>query len=86
MPYPRPTDPVRAQIVARLEQLQFAVGDGVLETILIRDGHYIGRRFRVDGAHAVWIHAEPDIRFWSDAGELLDVLKLDAGNPERVVA
>jgi hypothetical protein len=97
MPSQFPADRIRSEVFARLTTLQAAQAglavqgcDGgpaeMIETILIREGHYVGRRFRIEGAHAVWLESEAEIRFWSDAGELLEVLRLVDGEVKRVVA
>jgi hypothetical protein len=85
MPIPRLSERIRTQVVTRFQQHGLAENEDVLETILIREGRYVGRRFRVDGASAVWIDAEQEIRIWTDSGELLDVLKLEDA-PDRDVA
>ncbi len=40
-------------------------------TLLIRDGHYVGRRFAFDGVQAVWLAAEKILCFYDDNGQML---------------
>lgn len=90
MPSQIPQDRVRTELLARLRAHQPAEDASapadVIETILIREGHYVGRRFRVDGAHAVWLESEAEIRIWADSGELVEVIRLVGGEMQRVVA
>ncbi len=41
------------------------------ETILIRDGHYCGRRFQADHGHAVWFLEENQIKVYLADGKVL---------------
>ena len=44
------------------------------ETVLIRDGHYCGRRFEMDGNSAVWFIEENQIKCFSKDGSLHTVV------------
>ena len=54
------------------------------ETVLIRDGHYCGRRFEMDGNSAVWFIEENQIKCFSQDGSLHTVV--DAIVADRRVA
>ena len=54
------------------------------ESILIRDGHYCGRRFESGGMSAVWFIEENQIKFFGKEGALHSVV--DAVDDQRSVA
>jgi hypothetical protein len=41
------------------------------ETILIRDGHYCGRRFQAEHGHAVWFLEENQIKVYLSDGQVI---------------
>lgn len=45
------------------------------ETILIRDGLYCGRRFRIAGLQAVWFFEEDELKFYDASGRMQRVLR-----------
>jgi hypothetical protein len=49
--------------------------DNLEEMILIRDGFYCGRRFRVDGHQAVWFCEENELKFYDCDGHLSRVVR-----------
>jgi hypothetical protein len=42
----------------------------LLESILVRDGYYCGRRFDCDGMQAVWFAEENEIKFYGRDGRV----------------
>jgi hypothetical protein len=56
------------------------------ETILIRDGHYCGRRFKADGHEAIWFVEENELKFFHPDGSLVEVVDLTTPAMERKVA
>lgn len=64
------------QLVQRIfADLQLPSAIGCEETILIRNGFYCGRRFAVDGAHAVWFCEENQIKVYGPEGKVLKVVQ-----------
>lgn len=63
---------VRARIRALFQDAGVAESD-VRETILIRGGHYCGRRFTAAGCQAVWFVEENQIKFSSREGQIVSV-------------
>ena len=55
--------------------------DTLEETILIRDGFYCGRRFRVDGHQAVWFCEENELKIYDADGHVSRVVRPTAGRP-----
>lgn len=47
------------------------------ERLLIRDGHYCGRRFNGDQHFAVWFIEEKELKFYGPDGAILDTFNLD---------
>ncbi len=68
---------VRAGIVRVLNDLGFDGPKPLEETLLVRDGHYCGRRFIREDATAVWFHEEGEVKFYSADGSLVDARPID---------
>ena len=65
------TEIVRREVVSTLEELGATTGDCLVETLLIRDGYYCGRRFYCDGYQAVWFIEEAQIKYFDTEGQLV---------------
>lgn len=48
----------------------------LLDTILLRDGKYVGRSFRCGGILAMWMIEPGLVTFYDEAGELLRVVSV----------
>ena len=62
-----------------------------VETLLIRDGYYRGRRFQHQGYQAVWFAEEEEIKFFLPDGQLatsmnVDPLPVESYVPQRRAA
>jgi len=51
-------------------------GERFCETLLLRDGHYCGRRFVCEQFHAVWFLQEGVIKVFGSEGEFLESIQL----------
>lgn len=51
------------------------------ESLLIRGGHFCGRRFELDGMSAVWFVEENELKVYDRQGELLAAV--DASSVEQ---
>ncbi|MCA9176671.1 MAG: hypothetical protein KDB14_19420 [Planctomycetales bacterium] len=67
------TESVRQRVKSLLHSMG-ADGDTIEETVLIRDGHYCGRRFELDGNSAVWFVEENQIKCFTPDGALHTVV------------
>lgn len=65
------TECIRREVATTFEDLGAARGDCVIETLLIRDGYYCGRRFYCDGYQAVWFVEENQIKYFDAQGQLV---------------
>jgi hypothetical protein len=65
-----------AQQIAAARELISEAGNEIVESILLRDGHYIGRKFRFDGGHAIWECGEPQLSIYKQDGTLVKRLAL----------
>ena len=74
MNVPRDASSVREIILNMLPELGMDSAD-FCETILIRDGHYAGRRFEFAGGRAIWFVNEDQVKFYSESA-LLKTLRL----------
>lgn len=66
------------QAVRRAVHEAFAEQNGddvdVIESILLRDSAYCGRRFAAGGRQAIWFVEENQVKFYSASGSVTDVL------------
>ena len=69
------------QIVAARELLSEG-GNEIIESILLKDGHYIGRKFRFDGGHAIWECGEPLLSIYGQEGTLVKQIALVPEQPQ----
>jgi hypothetical protein len=60
-----------AQQIAAARKLVSETGKEIVESILLRDGHYCGRKFRFDEGHAIWKCGEPQLSIYSGDGILV---------------
>lgn len=56
------------------------------ETVLVREGYYVGRRFVFEGCEAVWMLDCDQVFLTTDAGEELPPIDLSRGASERPAA
>jgi hypothetical protein len=71
-----PISVVRQKVLAAFRAMGAADG-GCSETILIKDRHVVGRRFRQGGFEAVWVAGEHSISIFNKAGDLIEMQSLD---------
>jgi len=69
---------IRNLIREKLNHFGSTAEVGPNEAMLIRNGHYCGRRFQSDGLQAVWFIEEQQIKFYDRDGALLEVLEVTA--------
>jgi hypothetical protein len=62
----------------------------LIESILIRQGVYCGRRFQAARGYAIWFVEENQIKVFEDGGKLVEVLQVVpedcAAPPQRLAA
>jgi hypothetical protein len=67
---------VRQRVLAAFQAM--GAGEGCCsESILVKDGLVVGRRFRLGGLNAVWLAEERHISIFNEAGVLIETLPLD---------
>ncbi len=71
MHYAHLTEEIRQHARRRLEGLGADPHAELVETILIRDGYYCGRRFACDGFNAVWFVEENQVKFQHRDGRVM---------------
>ena len=49
----------------------------VSESLLVRDGCFIGHKFRFDGGYAIWGEGWNSVEFYDDAGKLLKMVAVE---------
>ena len=68
-----PCDIVRAKVDALFAQKGSRCAEKPIESILIRDGYYCGRRFRQEQLEAIWFVDEDQLKVYDD-GALIEVI------------
>ncbi len=71
MNYAHLTEEIRRHARRRMETLGANPQGEMIETILIRDGYYCGRRLECDGLSAVWFVEEHQLKFYGRDGSVL---------------
>ena len=69
---------VRELAVKTLNELGFAEAKASSENLLIKDGCYLGCRFRFEGISVIWLEEAGLLKFIDDAGKLRKVVRLAA--------
>ena len=64
-------DVVRGCVRRWFDRFGANVSESICESILIRDGHYCGRRFDCGGWCAVWFSEENEVKLYDRHGALL---------------
>lgn len=62
---------VRQRVAEWLTSHGYAVPEEISESILIRDGFYCGRRFKLDECTAVWFTEDDQIKIYDSESKLL---------------
>lgn len=72
MTHSRLLEQVRVAVLKAFGEVHFADNEPC-ETILVRNGHYCGRRFTVHDGSAIWFVEENQIKVYDARGALLTV-------------
>ena len=82
-------DHVREMVVRTFEELGVSrwVAADAEETILINEGQYVGRSYRVDGYMAMWLVPAGLVQFYNADGDMLRTVNLLLElSPQRAAA
>jgi hypothetical protein len=71
MNYAHLTEEIRRHARSRFQTLGAEAHAELIETILIRDGYYCGRRFECDGWTAIWFVEEQQVKLYDRDGRVL---------------
>lgn len=71
-----PISVVRQKVLAAFGELGAGDGD-CTESILIKDRHFVGRRFCLGGFEAIWTAGESEISIFNEVGELIDTQPIE---------
>ena len=66
-------------MAATLAELGIPDPSPIIQTMLMRDGYFVGHKLRYDGGHAVWLAGSSTIEFYDEKGERLKTITLEAG-------
>jgi len=61
-------------VVATFSKLGMPPPIDVRETLLIKDGFFIGHKFRCDGGYALWASGWNTVEFYDENGKLLKLV------------
>ncbi|HAY79179.1 MAG TPA: hypothetical protein DCY79_05165 [Planctomycetaceae bacterium] len=72
--HPQQIAQIRHLVSAQFARMGCQPDASLSETLLIRNGFYCGRRFRVCGLEAVWFFEEQQLKFYAEDGSVAQVL------------
>jgi hypothetical protein len=61
-------------VVATLAEMGVPSPDEVIETLMVRDGAFVGHVFRYEGGHATWWLGSPTIEFHDETGNMVNIV------------
>ena len=67
---------IRELVKNALQKMGRKDAQPVAERLLLRDRHYVGRRFEFVGVSAVWLAEAEEIKFYGASGEFLRAIQL----------
>ena len=70
-------------VAATLAELRLPAPTNVVQTMLMRDGYFVGHKLRYNGGHAVWLAGGDTIELYDDQGKLLTAVTVGV---EKVAA
>jgi len=73
-----PLMPINEVLTATLCDLGQPAPNYILQTLLLKDGHFIGHKYRYDGGYAVLQAGGNAIQFFDDDGKPLTNVAIDA--------
>lgn len=67
-------------VAATLREMDLVTDEAALDrTILIRDGNFVGHKFRFDGGFALWLPEKGGVEVYTDSGTLLKTISSETG-------
>jgi hypothetical protein len=69
---------IHESVSVTLTKLGLPVPANVIQTMLMKDGYFVGHKFRYDGGYAVYVAGGNTIEFYDEQGALLITAALDA--------
>jgi hypothetical protein len=66
-------------VVATLVEIGMPVPTDIVQSTLLKDGCFVGHKFRYDGGHAILIAASGVLEFFSADGTLLHRIAIEDG-------
>lgn len=70
---------IQELVVATLAELSMPAPTDIIQSTLLKDGCFVGHRFRYDGGHAILNAASGVIEFFSADGTLLRRITIEDG-------
>jgi hypothetical protein len=65
-------------VAATLAELGVPIPTDIVQTMLMRDGYFVGHKLRYNGGHAIWLAGGGAIEFYDGQGKLLKAIALEA--------
>ena len=60
-----------------LTELGLPAPTDIIQTMLMKDGYFVGWRFRYDGGYAILLADDSTMKFYGDEGKLLKAVALE---------
>ena len=65
-------------VAATLSELGLPAPADIIQTMLMKDGYFVGYKFRYDSGHAILQAGGSTIEFFDEGGKLLKTVVIDA--------
>ena len=66
-------------VAATLAELGLPGPTNFIQTMLMRDGYFVGHKLRYDGGHAIWRAGGDTIELYDEQGKLLKTVGIETG-------
>ena len=67
------------EFAANLSELGLPIPTNSIQTMLLRNGYFVGHKFSYDGGYAIWLASDDTIGFYDEQGTLLKAIALGTG-------
>jgi hypothetical protein len=66
-------------LAASLTELGLPAPANIIQTMLMKDGYFVGHKLRYDGGHAIWRAGGDTIELYDEQGKLLKTVGIETG-------
>jgi hypothetical protein len=71
---------IQERVAVTLAELGLPTPTNIIQTMLLKDGYFVGHKLRYDGGHAILLAGGSSIEFYDGEGKLLKTVVLESEN------